>query len=105
MPWCSYGHGLFHDLCHATVSHHDCGVVAVYRLTPELGLPLASIEDEVAERPGYVALYRVVVQVEVDDILQVTANGLSAHEHPARRYPNGLLGERCSHSIDVFAIV
>nr|WP_244561213.1 hypothetical protein [Bradyrhizobium canariense] len=71
----------------------------------ELGLPLAGIEHEVAERPGYVTLYRVVVQVQVDDVLQVTANRFSAHKHPAWRHPNGILGERCGHGIDVFAIV
>lgn len=75
------------------------------RLIAELGLPLASIEDEVAERSGYVALYGVVVQVKVEDILQVTANCFSAYEDPARRYSDGILGERCSHGIDVFAIV
>ncbi|MGY3354805.1 hypothetical protein ACVWZK_001487 [Bradyrhizobium sp. GM0.4] len=45
------------------------------------------------------------MQVHVDDILQVAANGFSAHEDPARRYSNGILGERRSHCIDVFAIV
>ena len=88
-----------------TFSDHDSGIVAVLRLIAELGLPLASIEDEVAERSRYVALYGVVVQVKVEDILQVTANRFSAYEDPAWRYSDGVLGERCSHGIDVFAIV
>lgn len=46
LPWCSYGHGLFHDLGYLTVSDDDGGIVAPQRLIAELGSPLTSIEDK-----------------------------------------------------------
>ncbi|WP_247523047.1 hypothetical protein [Bradyrhizobium sp. 145] len=45
------------------------------------------------------------MQVQVDDILQITPNRFSAYEHTAWRHPNGVVGKSCSHGIDVFAIV